>query len=60
MNSHVLTEKSTQYIDILCRTIPGREVGSEGNRLATRFFEEERQLREYIKTGKSLQIGWCS
>lgn len=41
MNSHVLTEKSTQYIDILCRTIPGREVGSEGNRRATRFFEEE-------------------
>lgn len=69
MNSHVLTEKSTQYIDILCRTIPGREVGSEGNRLATRFFEEELsglgwhpdktefEAMDWKDSGASLQCG---
>ena len=41
MQEQDLTEKSRQYLDMLCRTIPGREVGSEGNRRATRFFETE-------------------
>ena len=34
-------ERSLQYLDMLCRTIPDRSVGSEGNREATSFFEKE-------------------
>ncbi len=45
MTDHDLTEKGRQYLDMLCRTIPGREVGSEGNRRATRFFEAELSRR---------------
>lgn len=40
-----MTEKfhsqSLYYLDVLCNRIPGRSVGSEGNREATRFFEQE-------------------
>jgi len=47
----VMTEKlyrqSLDYLDFLCNRIPGRSVGSEGNREATRFFEQE-----------LLRLGW--
>lgn len=36
-----LYKRSIDYLDILCNRIPGRGVGSEGNREATRFFEQE-------------------
>jgi aminopeptidase YwaD len=40
-----LYKKSLNYLDVLCNRIAGRGVGSEGNREATRFFEQElRQL----------------
>lgn len=46
-----MTEKfynrSIYYLDVLCNRIPGRSVGSEGNRKATRFFEQE-----------LLRLGW--
>lgn len=45
MTDQNLTEKSRQYLDLLCHKIPGREVGSEGNRRATRFFETELSQR---------------
>ncbi|HOI86282.1 MAG TPA: M28 family peptidase [Lentimicrobium sp.] len=35
-----LVEKSRQYLQMLCDTIPGRCVGSEGNRMATGYFSE--------------------
>ena len=35
-----LTELSNYYLNILCSEIPERCVGSEGNRMATRFFEQ--------------------
>jgi len=36
-----LYQRSLRYLEILCRTIPERSVGSEGNREATTFFEKE-------------------
>ncbi len=36
-----LYNRSIYYLDVLCNRIPGRSVGSEGNREATRFFEQE-------------------
>ena len=36
-----LYNQSLYYLDVLCNRIPGRSVGSEGNREATRFFEQE-------------------
>jgi aminopeptidase YwaD len=33
-------EKSRSYLQMLCETIPGRCVGSEGNRQATRYFRQ--------------------
>ena len=38
MNAPRLTEKARQHLEKLCIQIPNRRVGSEGNRLATRFF----------------------
>jgi aminopeptidase YwaD len=36
-----LNDKAQHYLDTLCNRIPGRAVGSEGNRMATSFFAEE-------------------
>ena len=41
MQTETLTEKSQSYLTKLCEEIPERCVGSEGNRRATQFFEEE-------------------
>lgn len=36
-----LDQKCAAYMQTLCLEIPGRSVGSEGNRRATRFFKQE-------------------
>jgi len=36
-----LYSQSLYYLDVLCNRIPERSVGSEGNREATHFFEQE-------------------
>ncbi|MFC2053805.1 M28 family peptidase [Chloroflexota bacterium] len=41
MATEQLYQKSTSYLKKLCDEIPERCVGSEGNRMATRFFEKE-------------------
>lgn len=41
MDPERLYQKSERYLDKLCREINERCVGSEGNRLATAFFEKE-------------------
>jgi aminopeptidase YwaD len=40
MNREQLTANALSYLEQLCHTIPERGVGSQGNRLATRFFAE--------------------
>ncbi len=35
-----MIQSCQKYLDILCRTLPERSVGSEGNRQATKFFLE--------------------
>lgn len=39
MQNNSFSDKSRQYLQTLCETIPGRCVGSEGNRQATHFFK---------------------
>lgn len=39
MQNNSFSDKSRQYLQTLCETIPGRCVGSEGNRQATQFFK---------------------
>jgi aminopeptidase YwaD len=41
MATEKLHQKSASYLKMLCREIPERCVGSEGNRRATDFFEKE-------------------
>ncbi|MCJ7432720.1 MAG: M28 family peptidase, partial [Anaerolineales bacterium] len=41
MENEKLYSKCMSYLKKLCEEIPERSVGSEGNRLATRFFEDE-------------------
>ncbi len=41
MDTEHLYQKSLTYLRKLCEEIPNRSVGSEGNRIATRFFEKE-------------------
>ena len=41
METEQLYQKSLSYLRVLCEEIPERCVGSEGNRMATRFFEKE-------------------
>jgi aminopeptidase YwaD len=41
MDNALLQQKCVAYLHKLCMEIPQRAVGSEGNRMATRFFEEE-------------------
>jgi aminopeptidase YwaD len=41
MESEQLYQKCLSYMRVLCEEIPERCVGSEGNRMATRFFEKE-------------------
>jgi aminopeptidase YwaD len=41
MKTENLYQKSVSYLETLCRDIPERCVGSEGNRQATFFFEKE-------------------
>ena len=41
METEQLYQKSLAYLKKLCKEIPERCVGSEGNRMATRFFERE-------------------
>lgn len=41
METEKLIQKSRFYLKKLCEDIPERCVGSEGNRIATRFFEKE-------------------
>ena len=41
METEQLYQKSLYYLRKLCEEIPDRSVGSEGNRIATRFFEKE-------------------
>jgi aminopeptidase YwaD len=40
MSSQILLDKADRYLKKLCLEIPGRRVGSEGNRVATDFFAE--------------------
>lgn len=40
MKISTLSQKAGAYLDKLCNQIPSRQVGSEGNRLATTFFAE--------------------
>lgn len=41
MNTEKLISKAGQYLNILCRDISDRSVGTDGNRKATAFFEKE-------------------
>jgi len=41
METEQLYQKCFSYLRKLCEEIPERSVGSEGNRMATRFFEKE-------------------
>jgi len=41
METEKLYQKSSTYLQTLCEEIPDRCVGSEGNRMATSFFERE-------------------
>ena len=41
MEAEELYQKSSTYLQTLCKEIPDRCVGSEGNRMATNFFEKE-------------------
>lgn len=41
METEQLYQKGITYLKKLCKEIPERCVGSEGNRMATRFFEKE-------------------
>jgi len=41
LEAEELYQKSSTYLQTLCKEIPDRCVGSEGNRMATSFFEEE-------------------
>ncbi len=41
METEKFYQKSLTYLQTLCEEIPERCVGSEGNRIATRFFEKE-------------------
>ncbi|MCZ7552433.1 MAG: M28 family peptidase [Anaerolineales bacterium] len=41
METELLYQKSVAYLKTLCQEIPGRSVGSEGNRQATGFFMQE-------------------
>ena len=41
METEELYQKCSTYLQILCNKIPSRCVGSEGNRMATSFFEKE-------------------
>ncbi len=41
METEQLYQKGVTYLKKLCKEIPERCVGSEGNRMATRFFEKE-------------------
>ena len=41
METEKLYQKCLSYMRVLCEEIPERCVGSEGNRMATRFFEKE-------------------
>ena len=41
MATEQLYQKSLSYLKKLCQEIPERCVGSQGNRMATRFFEKE-------------------
>lgn len=54
MSADVLSSKAAAYLQTLCRDIPGRRVGSAGNRMATDFFEKtigtfgfETQVRQF-------------
>lgn len=40
MNNKMLIERSIHYLDFLCKEIKERCVGSEGNRIATKFFRD--------------------
>ena len=42
-----LLQKSTSYLQMLCNQIPNRSVGSDGNRMATHYFEN-----------KAASLGW--
>ena len=44
MEKDKLYQKCVSYLKTLCEEIPGRDVGSEGNRRATSFFEKELSL----------------
>lgn len=41
MDTEQLYQKTVSYMKTLCEEIPERQVGSEGNRRATRFFHKE-------------------
>ncbi len=41
METEILHEKCQHYLEMMCKTIPERCVGSEGNRMATQFFQDE-------------------
>lgn len=40
MEHTILEEKAARYLETLCRQIPNRRVGADGNRMATRFFAD--------------------
>ncbi|MGB7117899.1 MAG: hypothetical protein WBD56_17310, partial [Anaerolineales bacterium] len=48
METEQLYQKSLSYLRVLCEEIPERCVGSEGNRMATRFFEKEISSFDWI------------
>ena len=69
MKANHLYHKATIYLETLCHAITERPVGSEGNRLATRFFENqvssfawetessEFEAIDWQEGGATLQVG---
>ena len=51
--------KSLFYLKHLCKEIPGRCVGSEGNRIATRFFQNEIKKNSWHTDKDNVEIVDC-
>lgn len=69
MTSRALLQNASSHLQTLCADLPGRHVGGEGNRRATRFVENtlasfgwqtesaELDVVDWTSSGASLQVG---
>jgi aminopeptidase YwaD len=56
MNNETLRQAAISHINVLCTEIPDRSVGSEGNRLATRYFRQILEENEWEPESTLLQV----